>query len=49
MFFKSVQAIFTLDTFGRQADKYITCGDIYFMFFYISMFAYMNRESTIGA
>ena len=33
MFFKSVQAIFSLDTFGRQADKYITHGGMFLMFF----------------
>ena len=27
--------IFSLDTFGRQADKYITRGVMFFMFFYV--------------
>ena len=50
MFFESVQAIFCLDTFGRQADEYTTRGVMFFMFFYdfyVSMFAYMNRVRPI--
>ena len=34
-FLKVSRLIFTLDTFGRQADKYITCGG---MFFYVFMY-----------
>jgi hypothetical protein len=33
MFFKSVQAKKIPDTFGQQADKYITRGGMFFMFF----------------
>ncbi len=33
MFFEVSRQFFCLDTFGRQADKYITCGVMYFMFF----------------
>jgi hypothetical protein len=43
---------FCLDTFGRQADEYITRGVMFFMFFYVfyvSMFAYMNRVSATPA
>jgi hypothetical protein len=36
-FSKVSRQIFTLDTFGRQADKYITHGG---MFFYVFMFLF---------
>ncbi len=42
-FLKVSRQIFCLDTFGRQADEYITRGVMCFMFFYVfyvSMFAY---------
>jgi len=32
-FLKVSRQIFSLDTFGRQADKYITRGVMFFMFF----------------
>ena len=38
MFLKVSRLIFTLDTFGRQADKYIAPG--FFFMFFASMFAY---------
>ncbi len=41
--------IFSLDTFGRQADEYITRGVMFFTFFYVFyvfMFAYMDRVSV---
>jgi hypothetical protein len=36
---KVSRQFFCLDTFGRQADEYITRGVMFFMFFYVSMFA----------
>ncbi len=42
-FLKVSRQIFSLDTFGQQADKYITRGVMFFMFFYVFyvfMFAY---------
>jgi hypothetical protein len=33
MFSKVSRLIFTQDTFGRQADEYITRGGMFFMFF----------------
>jgi hypothetical protein len=45
--------IFSLDTFGRQADKYITRGFMFFIFiyflffFYVFMFAYMDRVTKV--
>jgi len=41
MFLKVSRQIFRLDTFGRQADKYITGGVMFFMIFYVFMFAYL--------
>jgi hypothetical protein len=32
-FLKVSRQIFSLDTFGRQADEYITRGVMFFMFF----------------
>ncbi len=46
MFFKVSRQIFPLDTFGQQADKYITRGGMFFMFFYVSMFAYEPGKVT---
>jgi len=44
MFFPKVpRQFFTLDTVGRHADKYITRRGKFFLCFYVSMFAYMNR------
>jgi hypothetical protein len=43
-FLKVSRQIFSLDTFGRQADEYITRGVMFFMFFYVFyvfMFAYL--------
>jgi hypothetical protein len=36
-FLKVSRQIFTLDTFGRQADEYIAPGVMFFMFFMFSM------------
>ena len=38
-FSKVYRLIFTLDTFGRQADEYII-REVMFLSFYVSMFAY---------
>jgi len=40
-FLKVSRQIFSLDTFVRQADKYITRGVKFFMFFSVFMFAYI--------
>ena len=43
MFLKVSMQIFSLDTFGRQADEYITRGGMFFYvfyLFYVFMFAY---------
>ena len=37
-FLKVSRQIFSLDTFGRQADKYITRGVMFFMFFMFFMY-----------
>ena len=49
MFFKVSRQIFTLDRFGWQADKYITRGVMFFMFFYVSMFTYGAGKLTTCA
>jgi hypothetical protein len=41
-FLKVSRQIFSLDTFGRQADEYITRGVMFFYVFYVFMFAYMD-------
>jgi hypothetical protein len=43
---KVYRQIFSLDTFGRQADEYITRGVVFFFnVFYVFMFAYMDPLS----
>ena len=40
MFLKVSRQLFTLDTFGHQADEYIAPEVMFFYVFYVSMFAY---------
>ncbi len=43
MFFESVQAFFTLDRFGQQADRNIAPGGMFFYVFKVSRADYVNR------
>jgi hypothetical protein len=43
MFFQSIQAFFTLDRFGQQADRNIAPGGMFFYVFKVSRAAYVNR------
>jgi hypothetical protein len=50
-FLKVSRQIFSLDTFGRQADEYISCGVMFFMFFYVFyvyLCLHMDRVRTTG-
>ena len=45
-FYKVSKQIFSLDTFSRQADEYITRGVMFFFVFYVFKFACMDRVSS---